>query len=225
LFDAPCYTAIGRSVDTVTVHWALARLPVWRAAWERHAPQLLRAVVARMHAPFKFADAQAAIFTCGEIASMSLPLMIKAHRVVAGQDATARSAADADSQEGRQFVSMAFHEILHRYVSDRIGAPADHRAPLLRKYAGEPRVVVAHLHVFALMEQVYRRLGMTAEAENMLRTAGSKDVIVGMRGPDDWIVHARSSPPKGRQPLCASWNDGSDACATSRDHGGLGALS
>ena len=57
-----------------------------------------------------------------------------------------------------QFSSLVFHQILHRYVSERIMALPDSTTPLLTKYHDEPPPVRYHLHIFAIMNEVYRKL-------------------------------------------------------------------
>ena len=82
-----------------------------------------------------------------------------------------------------QFISLLFHENLHRYISDLVRARADSTTPLLRKYAAEAPVVLAHLHLLALMDTVYRQVG---RASNLLRPSGrSAPLAAGYRGEND----------------------------------------
>jgi len=52
-------------------------------------------------------------------------------------------------------ISIIFHEILHRYLKDRIPA----NSSLLLKYKNEDETVLSHLHLFAIQKAVYLALG------------------------------------------------------------------
>ncbi len=64
-----------------------------------------------------------------------------------------------------KFSATVFHELLHRYVNDRIETLPGKTTPLLTKYRDEPPVVQNHLHVVAIMKAVYAKLGREKDLE------------------------------------------------------------
>jgi hypothetical protein len=176
LIDQPCYAAAKLPRDTALIAATLRRMPAWRGTWSRKAPELFRAAVATTRGAFMFTEAKAAIITCPTFPSMSLPLMINARLLF--RDDTALVENDT-----MHFVSLLFHENLHRYIGDRIRTLPDSTTPLLRKYAAEAPVVLAHVHLFALMDTVYRQV---RGASTVLRpTVPSGPIAGGSRGVND----------------------------------------
>ncbi len=68
-----------------------------------------------------------------------------------------------------RFSRTVFHEVLHRYVNDRIETLPGKTTPLLTKYRDEPQVVQKHLHVVAIMKAVYAKLGREKDLEEIMQ--------------------------------------------------------
>jgi hypothetical protein len=63
------------------------------------------------------------------------------------------------------FANAVWHELTHRYISRIIAGVPGATTPSRERHAGEDIVVRNHLHLFALEELVWRRLGRGAEFE------------------------------------------------------------
>lgn len=175
LVDQPCYAMQKLPLDTALITAISRRMPLWREVWSRVGQQFFRITAATTHSPFTFAEAKAAIISCPGMPGMSLPLMINVRRLFQNGAPVANDTA--------QFNSLMFHENLHRYVSDQINMRRDSTTPLLTKYAAESPVVRAHLHVFALMDTVYRQ---ARGFSNVLQPSGpTPSAAGGYVGPND----------------------------------------
>jgi len=180
LLDGPCFAALNRAPDPAAVDELTTTLPVWRSQWERDAPPLFAEVEKLTGQSFKFHETIAAVITCPTYPSMSIPLMLNARRFLKSTAPDGRPPEDA-----KAFSRMIFHELLHRYVKERVAELPGGTTPLLQKYKDEPQVVRSHLHNVALMQVVYKALGRTDDfAES--RTAGyTTSAIAGLRGAGD----------------------------------------
>ncbi|HJZ88336.1 MAG TPA: hypothetical protein VKN99_24345 [Polyangia bacterium] len=128
-----------------------SRLADFRDHWRKEAPALLGTTVKLTGVPFRFRETQAALVVCN-VPSMSLPLLVNMRPyLVALQGEKVRPM--------RIFSATVFHELLHRYVSDALGGESAAATPLLAKYGSQPAMVQSHLHVFAILDAVYRKLG------------------------------------------------------------------
>ena len=66
------------------------------------------------------------------------------------------------------FTNLVFHETLHRYVSDWIKTMSGKTTPLLTKYRDEPLPIRSHLHLSAIMNEVYRKLDRQKDLESAI---------------------------------------------------------
>jgi hypothetical protein len=70
------------------------------------------------------------------------------------------------------FSGLVFHELLHTYIGRYNGL----ESKLAEKYASEPLVVLTHLHLLALMKQVYLKLGRADQLREIVaRDSASED--------------------------------------------------
>jgi len=159
LLDNNCAQFARRPLDSALVAHVIATVPAYREQWAARGPALLRTSVAVVGHPFAYHEARPSIITCG-LVSMSLPLMLNAQSFQRG-----RALAGSQAGEMTVFVNTLWHEMTHRYVDDILARMPDRTTPLLTKYADETPVVLAHLHLYAIQELVYRRLGLIQEAE------------------------------------------------------------
>ena len=63
------------------------------------------------------------------------------------------------------FVNSVWHEVTHRYLSRIVAGLPGGTTPSRERHRSETQVVRNHLHLFALEELVYTRLGRRAEYE------------------------------------------------------------
>ena len=150
-FAAPCAEVTKQSVEAEAVKELESRLDSFREHWRKDAPQLLGTAVKLTKVKFQFRETKAALHLCKDFGSMSLPLLFQMRYFLkATEGEQARSMAD--------FTNLVFHETLHRYVTDQIRTLPDKTTPLLTKYRDESLPVRSHLHLYAIMNEVYRKL-------------------------------------------------------------------
>ena len=143
------------------------RLPELTALWDRDGPVLLAEARRITGRNYHFAETQAVVHGCEDLGSLSQPLLIAAAPYTElwetrppgdnGRPRVRRSDAD--------FVNAVWHEVTHRYLSRIIAGLPGGTTPSRERHAGEDIVVRNHLHLFALEELVWRRLGRGAEFE------------------------------------------------------------
>jgi hypothetical protein len=148
LFDPACYAAIQKPVDEPMVNAAREHLTAWQADWEHEAPRLVAATVSLTRLPFQFHETAATVITCPAFISMAAPLLLNVRQLLD------RSKQGVASEH--EFSEMVFHEVLHRYVAERIRSLPGATTPAWDKYKGEPQPVRSHIYVEAIMELVYR---------------------------------------------------------------------
>ena len=151
-FDAPCAEITKQPIEPEAVKELENRLGSFREYWRKDAPKLFETTVKITGVKFQFRETKAAFHLCqGFGYSTSLPLLINKRYFIAAIQGERVSPMSL-------FSSLVYHETLHRYVSDRIKSLPDSTTPLLTKYRGEPLPVRNHLHLYAIMNEVYRKL-------------------------------------------------------------------
>jgi hypothetical protein len=165
VFDDACASATKQAIVPEAVKELQDRLPSFQETWRADAPQLLGAVPELTGVPFHFREAKAALVLCG-FPSMANPLMINVTRYL-------KATAKGPVAPVTVFSNAILHEILHRYVTDWLDTRG-HTTPLLTKYANEPKLVLDHLHLFAIERLVYRKLGREKDLETVI---ASQDLI------------------------------------------------
>ncbi|HYM25384.1 MAG TPA: hypothetical protein VEU08_19335 [Vicinamibacterales bacterium] len=177
LFDPACYTAIKQPIDQPMIDTARMHQDEWKAEWDREAPALFSTTVKVTGLPFGFHETIATVVTCPAFISMSSPLLLNVRQLL---DRTKQGIAMKN-----EFSQMLFHEVLHRYINERIRALGG-TTPSWEKYKAEPQPVRSHIYVEAIMELVYRTLGREEEgAAIRQRDAGRGAVAGGLRGATD----------------------------------------
>lgn len=135
------------------------RLPEFRAAWAKYGPPLLRETEAVVGRPFKFHETLATLHVCeAHPDGVSYPLAVNLSLFLNAYGGEYRGDPRADEL----FVNLVYHEILHRYIRDIVGAGKGEpmkATPLLLRHAQEHLFVRTHLHVIGIEKLVYRRLG------------------------------------------------------------------
>jgi len=197
LLDSSCSQATNHPLDAELVAHVKAMLPSYRAQWATRGPVLLRAETEIAGQPFTYHEEFPAIITCG-IPSMSFPLVLNAHLIRAGRDA-----AGTEAGEMTNFVNVLWHEMSHRFVHDIRDRYPDRMTPLLAKYSAEPPAVLSHLHLYAIEQLVYRKLGLQQDldlvrtvqkkARNATVTARALE-IVAKETPEAFVRELRTAP-------------------------------
>lgn len=197
--DDACADIAKKPLDPQAVEELRRLVPRLETAWRQEGPAWLKAAREVVGQPFGFAEAKAALITCG-ISSLSHPLVID-------MGPHLRRGVPDSLPADRRFVAAVFHEVLHRYVSDILTARGKDSTPLLRKYANEPPVVRNHLHLFAIREAAYARRGKSSDLPEVesfeSRSPRAKlftraREIVQAEGFDRFLKDLRP-PPKGEQ--------------------------
>lgn len=157
LYDRFCADVMKKTVERTAVEELETRLQEFHAQWQKEAPQLFRATVKLTKAPFEFGEAKAALSLCNP-GSLSFPLIINVRPYL-------KSINGEKALPLGEFVATVFHENLHRYVNDRKKTLPGATTPLLTKYKVDPAPVRNHLHLFAILDEVYRKLGRQKDLE------------------------------------------------------------
>ncbi len=178
VFDITCYDAIKKPLNAALAQEAQQKVDASQHQWDNDGPAVLETVVKVTGVPFAFDEAQGALVTCPAFSSNHLPLMFNVGGFLeaSGRDRLVPM---------KGFTHIVAHELLHRYVDDRLSRMPGGTTPLLSKYASEPRVVRHHLHVLAILEVVFQTLGRDDDVRATRATGVGSAAIAGLRGPND----------------------------------------
>ncbi|MEM9840202.1 MAG: hypothetical protein AAF830_13740 [Pseudomonadota bacterium] len=162
LFDALlCGRDEERRVSTETEDDLRELMPSLQEAWAEVGSDLLQEVAEVVGMPFEFYEARANIFLCSGMPSLASPLIVSARSyVVAGPN--------QKTQPLSVLTNTLWHEVVHRFIRDIVGPAETATTPLLKKYADEKPVVRNHLHLIAIENQVYRRLGLGEHLQSVI---------------------------------------------------------
>lgn len=170
------------------------KMPEFRAAWAAEGPKLMAANVAATGRPYLFRETVATLHACRDMPSYSAPFLLAVAQFTATGASLAPVAIAGLERNGSRvaapaspglppmsgFTYLVWHESTHRYINDIIDQLPGRTTPLLTKYATEDGVALSHLHLFALEQIVYRRLGREkewAERNARLRARGFKSAV------------------------------------------------
>jgi hypothetical protein len=166
-----------------------ARVSEFQAAWDKDGPALLAEDVRLTGQPFRFHETIAALSACPDLPSMSLPLTINAVRFTNAY-LSSPSLPPQPVGLGRVgpppgprkviplsgFAPVLWHEVTHRFVHDIISAKPGHTTPLLQKYSAENQITRSHLHLFALNQLIWRKLGRESEFDAQEQSLKSRGI-------------------------------------------------
>ena len=158
IFDRVCARETKVSVDEKWRTELEIRLPEFQTAWEQSGTELLNTASTVVGKKFSEGEFSVALTLCS-FPSMSNPLLINMRYALAS---FTEQPIPLDVT-----VSTIFHEILHRYLNDKI----PEHSKLLKKYSTESETVLSHLHLFALQKAVYLKL----KQEDLLQKVITKD--------------------------------------------------
>ena len=167
LIERYCRLVSPRPPSDEVMEAIAARLPELVALWEREGPALLAETQRITGRPYHFAETYAVVHGCEDLGFLSQPLLIAGGPFTAIWESRPPAAGGRPRQRrsDADFVNMVWHEVNHRYISHIIARLPAATTPLRERYAGDELFVRNHLHLFALEELVWRRLGRGAEFE------------------------------------------------------------
>ena len=145
MFDVVCAKQLTYQIDPKCVEEVTKRLPEFQSHWDQVAKDLLGTTEKAIGKKFSEHEISLALSAC-YFPSMSNPLLINIRYSL--------SSVTSHPLEPSVTMSIFFHEILHRYLNNKIPATSH----LLEKYKTENETVSSHLHLFALQKAVYLRL-------------------------------------------------------------------
>ena len=146
-FDRSCEKWHNTKIEDAWKDELQTKLDSFQKLWDKEAPLLLGTTVAEIGKPFQHKEMIATLTLC-PIPSMSIPLLLQVRRFLDGPTQNNPLAPFL-------FPALVFHELLHTYV----GYYTQIKSALLRKYEKEQLHVLTHLHLMAVMQGVYLRLG------------------------------------------------------------------
>ncbi len=138
-----------------------SKIAAYQEFWNKEAPLLLEAVVSEVGKPFQRKEMLAVLTLC-PISSMSTPLVIGIGRFLDGP-------TQGNPRPVFLFSAELFHELLHTYI--RPFPPPNSK--LMEKYKNEPILVQTHLHLMAVMKQVYLKLGRSEQLKEIIARDGA----------------------------------------------------
>jgi hypothetical protein len=131
------------------------KVPWFQMQWDARGPHLMETATDVVGKPFPMQDLEAAVFLCPRFPFMGTPL---AFNVVSYLDVTAKDLGLQKPNDIFYFVSTAFHEVLHKYITDIL---SKHPSAILAA-TKEDDLYEAHLHLFALQKRVFERAGLVS---------------------------------------------------------------
>lgn len=190
IFDRLCERRLHATPAPGEVQETIRRRDEFQAIWDREGPGYLEAIIGAVGAPFPYMQMQATLTVCTDV-TLAMPLMINTRAFLSGARAP---------QDLSLFPRLVFHEMMHHYTQ-----PVDALSALQRKYAGEGRHVLSHLHVLAAEQFVLTKLGKSRELALLdRRYAGAPQgdayrrawEIVGHEGTAPFIAELRAHLPR-----------------------------
>ena len=149
VFEANCNALLKTTIDPEAVKAAVQRTPELQQVVNREIGPLLSTTYAEVGMSHPYQEVQATLTVCPGINSMSGPLFLNVRPFLP---------TAAKREPDWYFVEVLYHELMHTYVGNASQASA-----FRKKYAGEERVVLSHLHVMALEKFVLLKLGRAEE--------------------------------------------------------------
>ena len=166
-----------------------ARVAAFQGVWNSEADALLGTAMLVVGKPFPHREMIATLTLCS-VMSMSGPLIINMRRFLQGP-------MGGQPASDMLFASLVFHELLHTYVV----AHRPPTTPLLIEHQAALQLPVArnHVHLYALMQVVYRKLGRAADLQSIktFDTSGSSAAyeqaweLVEKTGAERWVAELK----------------------------------
>jgi hypothetical protein len=163
-FDFQCSQFVPNSgVSDADTEKVAELLPKVQTIWEKNGRPLLLGMEKLTSRDFKRKELSVTLITCRVVVAVSHPTVVNMRPFlkmgIVGNEAI--------------LTDTIFHELTHRFLdehfADRLDVKSKNATRLIRKYAKDGPIVLAHIHLFALEKTVYNALGRyndwkTAEA-------------------------------------------------------------
>jgi len=141
----------------------------FESVWLENGVRLLEATSDLLAKEWKRRELTCTLVVHPEQSSNSHPLILNVRKYYKMEEFT--------PELKRQFIDTLYHELLHRMLDDywqnnlEVG---EFPLPALESYKDEDIFVLAHLHLYAVQEAVFRKLKMDVEWEEMKTWVGHK---------------------------------------------------
>lgn len=155
LFDEVCSKKTSYKIDSSWPSELNNRLPQWQQLWNQEGTQLLKQAIKIVGKPFPQNNFSVPLSLCS-FPSMSAPLIVNVRYSL-------KSFTDHPNLDDVT-ISTIDHELLHNYIDSFL--PKE--TPLLIKYKSEPKMVLGHLHLFALQKATYLALGWQSKLKDVI---------------------------------------------------------
>jgi hypothetical protein len=163
-------------------------LPSFQLEWNQTGAPLLVETVNLVGQSFRKKEELVTLTLCPRLVGLGTPLMIPFYPFVDAPPAHTLL-------DPKVLHAYVFHEALHRYVNERLRGRS---SALLNKYMNEPELTRVHLHLMAIQQSVFLRLGR----EDQLRALRAVDeqyspeysrawVLVNLEGADAFVQELR----------------------------------
>ena len=155
LFDEVCSQKTSYKIEPAWKQELNNRLPQWQQLWNQEGAQLLKQAIKIVGKPFPQNNFSVPLSVCS-FPSMSTPLIVNVRYSL-------KSFTEHPNLDDVT-ISTIDHELLHNYIDSFL--PKE--TPLLIKYKSEPKMVLSHLHLFALQKATYLALGWQSKLKDVI---------------------------------------------------------
>lgn len=149
LYDGVCSQAPGKIIDPTWAQEAEKKTQDFESMWLAEAPSMMAKLFDLFGLGFQRKEMTATLSVCPKSPSTSDPLVLAVNTYLKSY------MGDKPVRQGYQFADLVFHELLHTWVRENLSWPS----PLYEKYINEPPVVRNHLHLMAVQQYVYLKMG------------------------------------------------------------------
>jgi hypothetical protein len=156
LFDEICSIKASYKIDPMWNQELNDRLSQWKKLWSRDGNRLLNEAINIVGRPFTQNHFDVPLSLCS-FPSMSSPLIVNVRYSL--KNFTDHPILDDVT------ISTVEHELLHNYIDSFL----PEKTPLLIKYKSEPKMVIGHLHLFALQKATYLALGWKYKLDEIIK--------------------------------------------------------
>jgi hypothetical protein len=155
IFDEVCSQKTSYKIEPAWKQELNNRLPQWQKLWNQEGTQLLKQAIKIVGKAFPQNNFSVPLSVCS-FPSMSTPLIVNVRYSL-------KSFTEHPNLDDVT-ISTIDHELLHNYIDSFL--PKE--TPLLIKYKSEPKMVLSHLHLFALQKATYLALGWQSKLKDVI---------------------------------------------------------
>jgi len=144
------YERAAQNQDTIA-----KMVPVFQTVWDDLGTQFTKATLKVVGREFRRSELLAYLIMHPGLFSCSHPFLININRFLPFDSSS--------SMQNMKFAELVYHELLHIFLDDNYGDRLDPKSklafPLIEKFAKEGDIVLAHLHLYAIQESVFKTGG------------------------------------------------------------------